>query len=102
ARYFENASVLRRTPAQGSTATVIGYIGIIDDQEGVDNVVRMVRCLIDKYELKDLVCVIVGDGPALASVKSLAATLDIAEYFKFTGYLTGKDFLEALSEFDIG
>ena len=106
ARYFGNAGLLRKTPgnaaAQGSTSIVIGYVGIIGDQDGVDNVVRMVRQLIEKYGLKDFTCVIVGDGPALLSVKSLAVELNVAEHVIFTGYLTGKDLLEALSIFDVG
>ena len=106
ARYFGNASLLRKTlsnaTAQGSTSIVIGYVGIIGDQDGVDNVVRMVRRLIEKCGLKDFTCLIVGDGPALPSVKSLAVELNVAEHVKFTGYLTGKDLLEALSKFDIG
>lgn len=106
ARYFGNASLLRKTlgnaTAQNRASIVIGYVGIIGDQDGVDNVVRMVRCLIEKYGLKDFTCVIVGDGPALPSIKSLAVELNVAEHVKFTGYLTGKELLETLSEFDIG
>jgi glycosyltransferase involved in cell wall biosynthesis len=106
ARYFGKASLLKRilgnATAQGSTSIVIGYVGIIGDQDGVDNVVRMARRLIEKYGLKDFTCVVVGDGPALPSVKSLAVELNVADHVRFTGYLTGNDLLEALSSFDIG
>ncbi len=106
ARYFGKASLLKRTlgnaTAKGSASIVIGYVGIIGDQDGVDNVVQMARRLIEKYGLKDFACVVVGDGPALPSVKSLAAELNVADHVKFTGYLTGNDLLEALSRFDIG
>jgi glycosyltransferase involved in cell wall biosynthesis len=81
---------------------VIGYVGIIGDQDGVDNVVRMAKHLSEEVDREDFVCVIVGDGPALSSVKSLAAELGVSEYVTFTGYLTGQDFLVALSSFDIG
>jgi glycosyltransferase involved in cell wall biosynthesis len=106
ARYFGKASLLKRTldnaAAQGGTPMVIGYVGIIGDQDGVDNVVRMARRLIEKYGLKEFSCEVVGDGPALSSVKSLAAELNVADHVNFTGYLTGMDLLEALSKFDIG
>jgi glycosyltransferase involved in cell wall biosynthesis len=81
---------------------VIGYVGIIGDQDGVDNIVRMARELAGRHGLRDFICVIVGDGPALQSIRSLADELDVAKYVRFTGYLTGRELLEALSEFDIG
>lgn len=105
-RYFGNAGLLSKTrrdaTARGGTQIVIGYVGIIGDQDGVDNVVLMVKHLIEKYGLEDFSCVIVGDGPALLSVKSLATELNVAEHVTFTGYVTGKELLEVLSKFDIG
>jgi glycosyltransferase involved in cell wall biosynthesis len=108
-RYFGNAVLRSKTnrdaiaqAARSGTPIVIGYVGIIGDQDGVDNVVLMVRDLIEKYGLEEFTCVIVGDGPALLSVKALAAELNVAEHVAFTGYLTGKELLEALSKFEIG
>jgi glycosyltransferase involved in cell wall biosynthesis len=101
--YFGNADVLIKPRACDRARTVvIGYVGIIGDQDGVDNVVRMARDLVDKFGLKDFTCMIVGDGPALSSVKALASELDVAANVTFPGYLTGKDLVEALSTFDIG
>jgi glycosyltransferase involved in cell wall biosynthesis len=82
--------------------TVIGYMGIIGDQDGVDNVVRMAAHLVRDHGLTDFQCLIVGDGPALESVKALAVDLKVTDVVTFTGYLSGQDFLNALSEFDIG
>jgi glycosyltransferase involved in cell wall biosynthesis len=81
---------------------VIGYMGIINDQDGVDHVVEMAAHL--KYDLgqSDFQCVIVGDGPALLSVKALCIDKNVSDVVTFTGYVSGADFLSALSTFDIG
>jgi glycosyltransferase involved in cell wall biosynthesis len=64
--------------------------------------VRMALEILKKYSIDDFTCVIVGDGPALSSVKSLAIELGVCEHVTFTGYLSGKQLIDALSEFDIG
>jgi hypothetical protein len=46
--------------------------------------VRMARELAGRHGLRDFICVIVGDGPALQSIRSLADELDVAKYVRFT------------------
>jgi glycosyltransferase involved in cell wall biosynthesis len=81
---------------------VLGYVGIIADQDGVDHLIRMMRHLVHDHARQGVRAVIVGDGPALASVKALARSLGIAEHVTFTGYLRGEALLAAVSTFDIG
>ena len=80
---------------------VLGYIGIIGDQDGVDHVVRLVHALRGKG-IADFQCVVVGDGPALAKVKALARDLGVDDLITFSGYLSGETLLAHLSSFDIG
>jgi glycosyltransferase involved in cell wall biosynthesis len=80
---------------------VLGYIGIIGDQDGVDHMVRAVDHLV-KQGRDDFRAVIVGDGPALASVRALATELGLDDTVTFTGYLSGDDLLRTVSAFDIG
>lgn len=105
-RFFcRNSSDPQAGPAQleaPDRTIVIGYVGIIGDQDGVDNVVRMAKELAGRPGLDNFRCVIVGDGPALPHVKQLAASLDVERYLEFTGYVTGAALIEAISEFDIG
>jgi glycosyltransferase involved in cell wall biosynthesis len=81
---------------------VLGYVGIIGDQDGVDHFVRMLGHLIKDHGHSDIAAVVVGDGPALGSVRQLACDLGLANSITFTGYLRGEDLLSALSTFDIG
>jgi len=80
---------------------VIGYIGIIGDQDGVDHLVRAVRVLVDRG-IPDFRAVVVGDGPALASVQALARQLDLDDFIVFAGYRSGEDLIAHISAFDIG
>jgi glycosyltransferase involved in cell wall biosynthesis len=81
---------------------VLGYVGIIGDQDGLDHLVRAVHLLRTKLQFTDFQAIVVGDGPALPSAKALAAELGVADTITFTGYLSGEDFLRHLSSFDIG
>lgn len=80
----------------------LGYVGIIADQDGVDHLVRCLAHLRNDHGLTDVGAVVVGDGPAMESVRALADDLGVAEYITFTGYLRGEALLAALSTFDIG
>lgn len=97
---------MRRLPPnrrlRKSARIILGYVGIISDQDGVDHLVRMLNHLVVDYGCQDIGAVIVGDGPALPEVRQLASELNLAEKISFTGYLRGDDLLSALSTFDIG
>lgn len=87
---------------RANAQVVLGYVGIIGDQDGVDHLVRLVDTLVKMGRIEGVRAVIVGDGPALASVKALAKELDVEAYITFAGYLSGEPLLAALSCFDIG
>jgi glycosyltransferase involved in cell wall biosynthesis len=101
----DRARIRRLPPNQQLRAgakIVLGYVGIVSDQDGVDHFVRMLHHLVANHECRDIHAVIVGDGPALPAVRQLAQTLKLDRHIVFTGYLKGDDFLQALSSFDIG
>lgn len=81
---------------------VLGYVGIIGDQDGVDHFVRCIHHLVVEQGHADIRAVVVGDGPALASVQALADQIGIADRIAFAGYLRGDELLAAMSTFDIG
>jgi len=83
-------------------ASVLGYVGIVGDQDGLDHLVRAVYLLRTKHQFTDFQAIVVGDGPALQSAKALAQELGVEESITFTGYLSGEQLLRHLSSFDIG
>ncbi len=81
--------------------SVVGYVGIMGSQDGVDHLVRAMA------ELKargrdDVTCVIVGEGPELPALKSLARELGVEGRIRFTGFLSGEALLSTLSALDVG
>jgi glycosyltransferase involved in cell wall biosynthesis len=81
---------------------VLGYVGVIGDQDGVDHMVEAIDYLVRVKKNTDLHAVVVGDGPALNSVRKVVKRLGLEDYVTFTGYLSGEALLSALSTFDIG
>ena len=81
---------------------VLGYVGIVADQDGVDHLVQMMRHLVKDLGRNDVRAVVVGDGPARQSVSDLAGRLGLSDCVTFTGYLSGDELMAALSAFDIG
>jgi glycosyltransferase involved in cell wall biosynthesis len=86
----------------GGRKFILGYVGIINEQDGVDHLVRAVAHLVKVIGFRDFRVVIVGSGPALELVRSLASVLEVEDFILFTGYLKGETLLAYLSAFDIG
>jgi glycosyltransferase involved in cell wall biosynthesis len=87
---------------RGGAGIVLGYVGIIGDQDGVDHLIRAFAHLRAQGAGEGVRAVIVGDGTALPEVQRLAGELGLGDHVTFTGYLRGEDLLAALSTFDIG
>ncbi len=81
---------------------VLGYVGVIGQQEGMDLLVAAVDYLVREMGRCDLHTVVVGFGPHLDAVKNDVARRGLAQYFTFTGPLYGEELLAALNVIDIG
>lgn len=81
---------------------VMGYVGVIGQQEGMDLLVLAADHLIRRLGKADVHFLIVGFGPLLDEVKRDVADHGLTEYFTFTGPLYGEDLLAALNVIDIG
>jgi glycosyltransferase involved in cell wall biosynthesis len=82
--------------------TVLGYVGVIGQQEGMDLLVEAVAHLVGPLGRGDVHVVIVGFGPALAEMQADVAARGLSGHFTFTGPLYGSGLLEALNAIDIG
>lgn len=81
---------------------LVGYVGIMGNQDGVDLLVDAMDHLVNAKGRRDVQCVIVGSGTALEGLKAQAASKHLADYVTFTGFMSGEPLLRALSSFDIG
>lgn len=79
---------------------LVGYVGVMGEQEGIDLLLESVRKLVDRGR-KDIQFVLVGGGPALADLKALSARMGLEDYVTFTGRAPDQLLLEALSTADV-
>lgn len=80
---------------------VIGYVGVIGVQDGVDYLIRALHHL--KFELgrEDFRAVIVGNGPAMGELKRLTGELELDGQIEFTGMIPFADVPNQISCFDV-
>ena len=81
--------------------TVIGYIGVMGFQDGVDYLMRALSHLVRDLGRTDFFCILVGGGDALPYLKSLTEQLDISEYVLFTGMVNHSEVARYLGAADI-
>jgi glycosyltransferase involved in cell wall biosynthesis len=82
--------------------TVMGYVGVIGQQEGMDLLVLAAEHLVKELGHDDVHFVIAGFGPTLDEVIADADAHGLSDYFTFTGPLYEADLLDALNAIDIG
>lgn len=83
-------------------AMVLGYVGVIGQQEGMDLLVAAADHLIRDLGRADVHFLIVGFGPEVPTVEADVVARGLSAHFTFTGALYGEDLLRALNSCDIG
>jgi glycosyltransferase involved in cell wall biosynthesis len=76
---------------------LIGYVGTIGPQDGVDYWLRALREIVHAIGRRDVCAVIIGDGDALPAVEALTDELELRPYVYFTGRLVDHDVRKHLS-----
>jgi glycosyltransferase involved in cell wall biosynthesis len=96
---------IRQVPAEpkwrNGRRFMVGYVGVIGRQEGIDLLIEAVRHLVEDRGRDDIQFVIVGAGPALADMRRLAARLGLADCITFTGRVDDATLFGVLSTADI-
>jgi glycosyltransferase involved in cell wall biosynthesis len=80
---------------------LVGYVGVMGKQEGIDLLLRIVRNIVYARGRSDIQFALIGDGTELSRMKAYARELKIDEYVTFTGYLQGDGLFELLSTSDV-
>jgi glycosyltransferase involved in cell wall biosynthesis len=81
--------------------TIIGYVGVMGVQDGVDYLLRALNHLLRGLGRKDFYCILVGFGDALEDLKSLAQELELQDHVSFTGPIFGERLRHLLAAADI-
>lgn len=80
--HFEPDASLR-----GNAQIVIGYVGAMGHQDGIDYLLRALHILRREFSRSDWRCLLIGNGDAMDELKEVAMDLDIADKLHFTGWV---------------
>jgi glycosyltransferase involved in cell wall biosynthesis len=85
----------------GSPTSLVGYVGIMGDQDGVDHLIRAAHHVVHDLGRGDVRFLCIGGGPALEDMQLLAEELDLADVIEFTGFLYGDQMRTQLARADL-
>lgn len=105
-RSIPDMSRFMRVPANEALKNgrehLVGYVGIMGAQDGVDLLIKAMAQLVHGQSRRDVQCVIVGSGTELPFLQQLSRELNLEDYVTFTGFQSGQPLMQSLSAFDIG
>jgi glycosyltransferase involved in cell wall biosynthesis len=78
---------------------LIGYIGVIGEQEGLDLLLESAKYILSKRD--DVHFGIVGGGTHLVEIEKLCSEMGLSDYFDFYGRVDDQTMLEVLNTADI-
>jgi len=80
---------------------ILGYVGAMNPQDGLDYMLRSLHILVRKFGRTDFFCVAVGAGDSLDGLRTLCRELGLEDHVWFTGIVSDDDLMRYLSTADI-
>jgi len=80
---------------------LVGYVGVMGRQEGIDYLLRAAAHIVHKLHRTDVHFGLVGGGTSLEEMKALACELRVADYVTFTGRVSDDELLAMLNTADV-
>jgi glycosyltransferase involved in cell wall biosynthesis len=80
---------------------LVGYVGTMGKQEGIDQLLRAVRHIVFDLGRSDVHFGLVGSGTSLEEMKAFAQELGVAEHVTFTGRVPDGEMLAMLNTADV-
>lgn len=80
---------------------LIGYVGVMGEQEGIDYLIRAARIIVFEEKRSDVQFGLVGGGTELEALKKYARDQQVEDYMSFTGRVPDGPMLEMLSTADV-
>jgi len=80
---------------------LVGYVGVMGKQEGIDYLLRAVRHIVLELGRTDVHFGLVGAGTSLEEMKALARQLGVADHVTFTGRVPDGEMLAMLNTADV-
>ncbi len=80
---------------------LVGYVGVMGRQEGIDLLLQAARHVIQAMRRDDVHFALVGGGTSLAEMRQLAKDLGVADHVTFTGRVPDRELLDVLNTADV-
>jgi len=80
---------------------LVGYVGVMGKQEGIDYLLRAVKHIVDVVGRTDIHFGLVGGGTELEEMKKYSEELGVKDYVTFTDRVPDQEMLEMLNTADI-
>ncbi|MFV2091871.1 MAG: glycosyltransferase family 4 protein [Hyphomicrobiales bacterium] len=80
---------------------LVGYVGVMGDQEGIDLLLDAVQHLICQMGRTDIQFTLVGGGPSLGELQSKSRDMGLDDFVTFTGRAPDHALFEVLSTADV-
>ncbi|MBI4740018.1 MAG: glycosyltransferase family 4 protein [Betaproteobacteria bacterium] len=80
---------------------LVGYVGVMGRQEGIDLLLYAARHVIQAMRRDDVQFALVGGGTSLAEMRQLAKDLGVADHVTFTGRVPDRELLDVLNTADV-
>lgn len=110
----KNVFVVRNAPNPGRAPDIfpnpklregfrflIGYVGVIGQQEGIENLLQAASYIIREKGRTDIKFMIVGPGPHLKQMIKLSHDMDLEKFVHFTGFISKRELSEVLITSDL-
>ena len=81
---------------------LLGYVGVMGDQDGVEYTLYALDHLVHKLGRDDVALMLIGDGDSLPALRKLTSELRIESYVNFVGWVTPENVSSYLSTADVG
>lgn len=80
---------------------LVGYVGVMGKQEGIDLLLHSIRILVKEQKRTDVHFGLVGGGTSLQEMRDLAVALGVDDYVTFTGRVPDAEMLAVLNTADV-
>jgi glycosyltransferase involved in cell wall biosynthesis len=99
---LERMKVVPAVPAlKQGRRYLVGYVGVMGKQEGIDLLLKSVEFLVKSEKRTDIHFGLVGGGTSLDEMKQLARALGVEGYVTFTGRVPDAELLAMLNTADV-
>lgn len=109
----ERVFVVRSGPAGGFEAVLpepglkrgrrylVGYVGVMGVQEGLDLLLDAAQLLITRYGRRDVTFALAGSGPEAQRLRARTEAMGLAEHVHFLGRVSDAELVQLLSTADV-